>query len=184
MQTITNPNPSRQPSRRHRRPSAPLTIGLAVVAGMVALAACGSSTKHKGASAGGRYSQDLSFARCMRSHGVPNFPDPSSPGARMTGNSFGGFALPASISTQSPAFQSALQACRGDLPGGSRPRGGISESQKLSMLKHAQCMRAHGVPNYPDPNIPSHGPILSVPPPGINTDSPAFKGAAAACGGG
>lgn len=51
------------------------------------------------------------------------------------------------------------------------------------MLHHAQCMRVHGVPNYPDPNIPSHGPFMTGPPPGFNTDAPAFKRAAAICGG-
>jgi hypothetical protein len=47
--------------------------------------------------------QELAFARCMRAHGVPNFPDPSSSGAQ------GG--LPAGIDPQSPAFESAARVC-------------------------------------------------------------------------
>jgi hypothetical protein len=184
MHTITNSILRRRPTGRQRRARAPLTIGTTVVACTVVLAACGSSTKHTGSSAGGSYAQGLSFARCMRSHGVPSFPDPSSSGARIVGNSFGAFALPASINMQSPAFRSALNACRESLPGGGSPRAGISASEKRSMLEHAQCMRAHGVPNYPDPNIPSHGPIYSGPPAGINTNSPAYRHAAAVCGGG
>jgi hypothetical protein len=35
----------------------------------------------------------------MRSHGVPNFPDP-------------GASLPSGVNPQSPAFQAAQQACR------------------------------------------------------------------------
>lgn len=104
----------------------------------------------------------------MRSHGVPNFPDSSN--------------IPDAL-TQSPAFKSALQTCRSKLQPGGGPRGGISESTRLSLLKHAQCMRAHGEPNYPDPNLPSHGPYTFGPPPGFPTDTPAFKRAAAACGG-
>ena len=104
----------------------------------------------------------------MRSHGVPNFPD--------------GPSIPDGVA-QSPAFQSAAQTCRSKLQPGGGPHGGISESTRLSLLHHAQCMRAHGVPNYPDPNIPSHGPYDFGPPPGINTDAPAFQRAASACGG-
>lgn len=108
----------------------------------------------------------------MRSHGVPNFPDPSAAGA---------INIPDALE-QSPAFQSAAGVCRKRLSGGG-PHGGIPESTRLSMLHHAECMRAHGVPNYPDPTIPSHGPYQFGPPPGINTEAPAFTQAANACGG-
>ncbi len=164
--------------------TASLTIAVAAAGCILALAACGSSTKPAVTSASNSYTDELTFAHCMRSHGVANFPDPSPPGANLTGNTFGGFALPAGLNLQPPAAQTALNACRQTLPGGGGGRGGVSESQKLSLLKHAQCMRAHGVPNYPDPTIPSHGPIMTGPPPGINTNSPAFQQAATACGGG
>jgi hypothetical protein len=44
-------------------------------------------------------------------------------------------------------------------------------------LKFADCMRAHGVPNFPDPGLPVGGPGS-----GINEQSPAFKSAEKACG--
>lgn len=47
--------------------------------------------------------QDLQFAACMRSHGVPSFPDPDHDGA---------FTLPAGIDQQAPQFQRAIQACK------------------------------------------------------------------------
>ena len=159
-------------------------FAVAAVTCVLAIAACGSSTKPPAESASSSYSSQITFARCMRSHGVPNFPDPSPPGASLTGNTFGAFALPPGLNLQAPAAQSALKGCRKTLPGGGGGRGGISESTKLRLLKHAQCMRAHGVSNYRDPTIPSHGPIESGPPPGINTDSPVFQRAATACGGG
>lgn len=158
-----------------------LTIGAACT---LAIAACGSATKpiRTGASSGA--ANQLRFAACMRSHGVPSFPDPSPPGASLTGNTFGGFAIPAGLDVQSPAFQSAHNACRVDLGGGT-PHRGVSANDRRSMLRHAQCMRTHGVPGYPDPVIPSHGPIISRAPtgPGVNPDSPAFERAAADCGG-
>lgn len=140
-----------------------------LLAGTVAItvAACGSLTKPT-RTTGSTLTSRLAFAKCMRSHAVPNFPD--------------GPNIPDAVA-QSPAFKSAAQACRSKLQLGGGPRGEVSESVKLRLLHHARCMRSHGVPNYPDPNIPRHGPYDNGPPSGINTDAPAFKRAAQACGG-
>ncbi len=164
---MTNRQPTQPPRQSHPRPTAWLTIALAVATCTMAIAACGSSTKPTGTTVSGLTSR-LAFAKCMRSHAVPSFPD--------------GPNIPDGVA-QSPAFQSAARTCRKLLPGGAGGRGGVSESTRLSLLKHAECMRAHGVPNYPDPNIPSHGPFNSGPPPGIDTAAPAFTRAASACGG-
>ncbi len=53
----------------------------------------------------------LKFARCMRSHGVPNFPDP-----KITIGPGGGQGVDlrgAGLDFQSPAFQAAAKACGG-----------------------------------------------------------------------
>lgn len=50
---------------------------------------------------------DLLFASCMRTHGVPSFPDPDHDGV---------FTLPTGIDQQSRQFQRALQACAGVEP--------------------------------------------------------------------
>lgn len=57
-------------------------------------------------------SQALRFAACMRSHGLPDFPDPTvnSQGVSIRG--------PAGVGPDSPVFQSAQQACRKLMPGG------------------------------------------------------------------
>jgi hypothetical protein len=59
----------------------------------------------------------LAFAACMRSHGVPDFPDPQ------FNNSGGGFVgsgnqPPADMRPDSPQFQAAMEACKSKLPGG------------------------------------------------------------------
>jgi hypothetical protein len=154
-----------------RRPTLLLAVGLAAATCVLALAACGSSSQP--GRTGASVNPQLAFAACMRSHGVPNFPDPGAGG---------GINIPNAL-TQSPAFQPAAQTCRSKLQPGRGPHGGISENTRLSLLHHAECMRAHGVPNYPDPNLPSHGPYEFGPPPGINTNAPAFQHAASACGG-
>lgn len=56
---------------------------------------------------------DLRFAACMRTHGVPDFPDPTQHGSTVS------IAVPpgSSVDTSSPQFQSAQQACESLLPG-------------------------------------------------------------------
>lgn len=53
----------------------------------------------------------LKFVSCMRSNGVPNFPDPGSQGQMVISSSSG-------IDPNSPAFKSAMQKCRSLLPNG------------------------------------------------------------------
>lgn len=58
-----------------------LALAIAVVISALAIAACGSASKPK-SSASVRYSKNVKYADCMRSHGVPNFPDPWTAGSR------------------------------------------------------------------------------------------------------
>jgi hypothetical protein len=157
---------------------------LAAVSCWLLLAACGSSAKPSG---GAGASAGIKFADCMRSHGVANFPDPGAGGGiQITAGS--------GIDRQSPAFRSAQTACAKLLPGGGPVGGSGSESRKLQLVKLAECMRAHGVPSFPDPTTtppsapPSGGGVafgapgafLSVPQTLIQ--SPAFEQAATDCG--
>lgn len=146
------------------------------------LVACGSASQPTGGDPTG--GPALEYAQCMRAHGVPNFPDPS---AR------GGLVIPNDINPQSPAFSSAQQLC-GKLATAGPGQAGSSESRKLELLTVARCMRAHGIANFADPTT-------SPPPPGAGNvviggngwylalgtaaerQSPAYKRAAAHCGG-
>ena len=86
----------------------------------------------------------LAFSRCMRSHGVPNFPDPNSSGA-----------LPKSqvdqLAASSPQFPPAHRACEHLLPNGGQPTQAQVQQAWNEMRNFAHCMRSHGVPNWPDP---------------------------------
>jgi hypothetical protein len=162
-----------------------LATGVAGLSCAVALAACGSAAK---SSNGGStvFAAGVRFANCMRSHGVPTFPDPSSGGGIQIPDNSG-------INPGSPAFQAAQSACSRLLPGKGPPRGPISESRKLDMLRLAQCMRRHGLSTFPDPTSTPPAPhaglglafgvpgsFIAVPQSLIR--SPAFSQAAAACG--
>ena len=123
----------------------------------------------------------------MRSHGVPNLPDPSTNGHgglqfQQTQRSGSGPSLRVNgVSVNAPAFQSAMQACRSYLPNGGQPPQ-LSASQRQAMLQFAQCMRAHGLPNFPDPvfNAGRVG-FRAGPGTGLDPSSPAFKAAQGAC---
>jgi hypothetical protein len=129
------------------------------------------------------------YAKCMRGNGVPNFPDP---------DSGGGFTLPAAINPSSPVFTAARAKCGKLEPGFGGPGSGPAPSAQA--LAHwvmvAQCMRRHGVPDFPDPRT-SLPPPSSLGGPGVISDrdgvilvfphtldmqSPLFTRAAVACG--
>jgi hypothetical protein len=156
-----------------------LLVSAAVCA--AALASCGSSSSKPKV---GSNSQ-LAMAECFRSHGVPNFPDP------ISGSGGEGFPISQSIGSQAitiegvafsgPAFKAAVKTCK--LFGGGSSPAPVSESQKLQLFHFAECMRKHGVPNYPDPIFPPGGGIERPGAPGLNLQAPAVREAAKACNG-
>jgi hypothetical protein len=118
----------------------------------------------------------LAFSRCVREHGVTNYPDPDS-----NGN------LPASgkqIARSSPQFPAAENACMHILrAGGTTETQG--DKQKLAFaLKVARCMRSRGYPTYPDPSTPnasSQGGGTRFAGTGIDTKSARFQTTETAC---
>jgi hypothetical protein len=115
----------------------------------------------------------------MRAHGVPNFPDPK---VSTNGNEVKvAIAVNPSISGN-PHFNSAQQACRKLLPGGGPGEGSghqISPQEQSQYLKAAACIRAHGIPNFPDPTFSGGG--VHVSQKGIDLHSPQARAAEDAC---
>jgi hypothetical protein len=156
----------------------------------LAIAGCGfTGSSSEAESSGGPPSPAvtaafLKFARCMRSHGVPNFPDPGSGGGIDISPGSG-------LDPASPAFQAAQRQCKKLLPGGG-PKGTKppppSASDVRAALSWAHCIRAHGVPNFPDPSTNSSQPglffrgVVFPVGPDFNPQSPAFTQAQALCG--
>jgi hypothetical protein len=69
----------------------------------------------------------------------------------------------------------AIAAC------GSSSKSSNAGASGGPLLKLAECMRSHGVPNYSDPTFPPGGGISRTVVPGLNVQSPAVRRAAAAC---
>jgi hypothetical protein len=156
-----------QNRRRPRRPRS-TTAGTALFALVLIATACSSAPKSPGvagsgpsttakaaASAGPQSPAALAemtaYAKCMRSHGIADFPDPTAnPGG--PGGSFDISAGPGSdLNPDDPRNQRANQACQSLLPdGGQTPAP--SAQHLAAEVKLATCIRNHGVANFPDPN--------------------------------
>ena len=134
-------------------------------------AACGGSPASEPAQVNGA----VAFASCMRFHGVPNWPDPSSSGvfdkSKLSSQQLG---------AGGSRVQAAQNACQHRLPnGGSGPNPAQVQQVKAQALRFSRCVRSHGVPNFPDPA--SDGRIPDPASVGIDQGSPKFQAANQAC---
>ncbi len=160
--------------------SAPLLLAVTLAAGCGG----GSGTPTSAASAADPgHAAAVAFATCMRTHGVPNFPDPkSSAGGGMQIQMTPGRATVNGVSVNGPAFRSAMAACHSKLPNGGHGAP-LTASRRAAALRFSACMRAHGVPNFPDPKFSGNGIQIALnAASGINPAAPAFTKAQAACG--
>jgi hypothetical protein len=165
-----------------------IVIGVSAVGCALALAACGSSAGYNPVAATNPNSTGpLALSQCMHSHGIKNFPDPTdssgSPGLSLATSPGSGTVIADGITFSGPAFETAAKACAKLLPGGGGPPPPPTAQQKRQALAFAECMRTHGVPNYPDPTFSTGGgPKVTSQLGGVNPSSPAFKQAVERCG--
>jgi len=120
----------------------------------------------------------LTYSRCMRAHGVPDFPIlKQGPG--------GGLVHPLSPPAgmlSAPGYDAAFRAClKLTVVGGGSPAR--YRAIALKGLKQAECMRAHGITNFPSPGAIDGG--LHVPDftaIGLDPHTLQFQAAARTCG--
>jgi hypothetical protein len=152
------------PSCRPRRRLPPhVAVGALIAVGTL-VAGCGGGGSNAGvanvgasrapssrSSASSTYDQALAFANCVRTHGVPLWPNPDSSGqfdkSKLT---------PRQLGVGSSKAGAAAHACRTLLP---TYAAGTQPAQVLAQaLTFSRCMRAHGSTNFPDPE--SNGAIV------------------------
>jgi hypothetical protein len=136
-------------SRRRRPPAA-----LALIAMVALISACGSTGTGTGsdssstASSTGTTSSDtkltarneaVKFAECIRAHGVSDFPDPDARNQFQYG-----------VSVSPAVWKQATTACKDLQPPGTLS-GKRTPKQQSASLRFAQCVREHGVKDFPDP---------------------------------
>jgi hypothetical protein len=117
----------------------------------------------------------LAFSQCMRSNGVPNFPDPQH---------FAGGNVKLTIHQLAPS-QAALSACTHLLPtnggSGSQETAQQQRTQLADELSFARCMRSHGVSHFPDPTAQGGLSVEMVQAAGIDVHSPQVLRVVQAC---
>ncbi len=101
---------------------------------------------------GASQSQLLAFARCMQTHGEPNFPEPNAQGV------FSG----SGVNNDAPGFRAASNDCSHLLPNGGRPTAAQEQQAVAQVLEFSRCMRSHGIGDYPDPQISDGGADISM----------------------
>jgi hypothetical protein len=147
------------------------------VAQLLASGSTGSSAPASGTSDGSGKAKDsgtpkslLAHAECMRSHGVPDFPDP--------GPIHIDVKTHPDLDPASPRFVAARRACASLEPGGTT---GVTVSPQLqaAALAYSACMRLHGYPKFGDPIFDSRGEHVSIN--GIDTESAQFQNADTLC---
>jgi hypothetical protein len=150
----------RRPPRAWPRTARTVAAILAAAGLALLAAACGGSPSSTGSggssNAGGSASSRsaVAYSRCMRSRGVPNFPDPGSRGGipKETAQQLG---------LSSSRLQAAQNACQHLLPN----TGNVDDNPAAlhqwwnQMLHFARCMHSHGVPNWPDPSPYPQDPV-------------------------
>jgi hypothetical protein len=129
-------------------------------------------TKSTDPSGRGKRKRLVAFSACMRANGLLGFPDPDSSGQ-----------IPRSrvkfIDLDSPTFKSAWRACRELAPELAQEENEPSPAQRARdlerILEFAACMRANGLPKFPDPD--ADGGLTITRNSGLDPNSPQFKAA-------
>lgn len=163
-----------RPKRRRRFLVAGALAGV-LASAAVLLAACGGPGGSSSPTTSGSNGGLLAYSRCMRSHGVTNFPDPNSQGVieGQSSSASGGSGM----NPNSPTYRAAQQTCQKYASGGSTP---ADQKQQLNQaLKYSACMRSHGVTDFPDPTD-NDGQITFNGSGGVGR-SPNFQSANTAC---
>lgn len=180
--------------RRRLRAAASSVLAFLVLLGLGLLAAgCGgspsgtgvaqltttssSTTTNSSSSASSKRGNPAAFSSCMRSHGVPNFPDPDSKGGLTIKGGPG-----SGLNPDSPQFRKAQSACAKYLPNGGKVDPAAQAKALKAALKFSACMRSHGLPNFPDPQASGGGIRLTMGrSSGLDPRSPQFQAAERAC---
>ena len=177
---MNNP-PGRRPGPRPPGPRRAQAAGvITVMAAALLAAACSGSPSSTGSggspTAGGsaNSSSAVAYSRCVRSHGVPNFPDPDSNGQIPKEA-----VVRALREVSDSRAKAATNACENLNPAG-QGSPALTAQEQHDYLRAAACMRSHGITNFPDPTFPGGHVNLSIPS-SIDTKSRQFTQAAQTC---
>lgn len=153
-----------------------------IVAGLLLAACGGSSSPSNSGSAASAADSALAFSRCMREHGVKDFPNPETGPGGATKLDF------KAEGTNPKTMEAAQKACQHFQEEGGPGGKELSPQQKVeaeeAVQKFARCMREHGIEVQTQVGNGNVGIRIGGPgAKGPNPNSPAFRQAQEACQG-
>lgn len=123
------------------------TSVVAFVAVSLLAAGCGGGSSRSTTAATGTARTALAFSRCMRTHGVPSFPDPDSTGGISKRRLV-------RLGISESQMRAAERPCDHLLPNGGLGPQQTAQQTRARLadgLAFARCVRARGFPSFPDP---------------------------------
>ena len=175
---------SRFAARSRARPVAGLLLAAlaAVVVLVGVLAGCGAGGPAPGAAGSHTTSLQqrartlwLQFARCVRAHGSPSFPDP-----QVDSQGHANFGQSPQIKTEASHALGACGIILNRLPASVHHSAPVTAAQLHELTLFAHCLRQHGLPQWPDPQ--PDGTFQLAGTPYVTTGkSPQFLAATHAC---
>jgi hypothetical protein len=123
-------------------------IAPALAAALVMTGCGGEEPTETGAAKPATQSQAMRFSACMRDNGVEGFPDPDASGEL----TIDGVVNGSSLDTEGAAWKEAIRACKDLEPSGFTGRRRSAGEQDRA-LAFADCIREHGVEDFPDPVV-------------------------------
>jgi hypothetical protein len=132
---------------------------VAALAVIGALTACGSGGRAttgqrtpSGAASADTAAVAREAVRCIRAHGLPNFPD------LVYDQQSGTWTIPAGTQKPPRSVAAPCMSILDRLPGKKRQRP-LSAADIAKLRRLAQCLRQHGLADWPDPNAEGEFPL-------------------------
>jgi hypothetical protein len=156
-------------------------MAAAAITAAAVITACGSNSPNRPGSTGAATTTAtpngaLAYARCMRAHGVPNFPDPTGGNNKRAVIS----AMEHVSNSRAQTAQTACERVNGGTPGTSEGAP-HDRANAAAILAFARCMRRYGFASFPDPTASgqlNHEMLATA---GIDLHQPALVQSADTC---
>jgi hypothetical protein len=142
----------------------PRAAGLLLATAALAMSAACSSGSRPASAAASPTSNDQEqaltvgrqFAQCARTHGRPNFTDPTIQDGQLD--------FPGTSKDDVRAVQESCGSILQGLPASmQRQHQAPSAQDMVNLRQFAQCLRQHGVPEWPDPKPDGTFPLVGTP---------------------
>ena len=140
----------------------------------VSLAACGNDPKAAGKSDQEKFEEAaLKHAQCLREHGVQASDPKPGKGLQVVGKP----------GDDPNKLKRAEDACQHFLKGIKPPKPSAKQQAEMTdrALAFSRCMRAHGISDFPDPQIGAEGQMTIRLPQGLGPTNPRLQAAQKAC---